>query len=256
MEKLVEWELTLKCNYKCSYCGLLDNSLVTVTNKEVLRKFINDINRDYKDIEIFLFGGEPFLHPEIEFIINTFLELKQPFVVQTNLSDFSVKKILSINKIFNINVSVHLEHCTEEQILNNLNIIKNIVNIKNVDIMFSNIRAFNYYKSLKEFIPILAPISNMGVSGFSDILEQYNSFKNNKVFRNLYTFENIERDIGDGKKQRSLIWQEFNDGKKTLGNDCLYVDSYVLFGPDLKKYNCCYRKNHNGICKNEYCFLM
>ena len=93
---IVEWELTLKCNYSCDYCGLL-RPIKEQTNEKILYKFIKNLNKKYSTKEIFLFGGEPFLHPKIEFIIKTLQLFNQPFMIQSNLSNTSTKVIQSIN---------------------------------------------------------------------------------------------------------------------------------------------------------------
>ena len=86
----VEWEVTLKCNYSCFYCTNLDQSLNTVTDKPQLKNFIKSLGEKYPNVEVFVFGGEPFLHPHIDYIIECFNEFNVPFVIQTNLSKKSV----------------------------------------------------------------------------------------------------------------------------------------------------------------------
>ena len=137
MDNIVEWELTLQCNYNCKYCNSLDSSIMPVVEEQQLFEFIKKVSTNYPKTEIFLFGGEPFLHPKINFIINTFLALKHPFVVQTNFSSFSVKKIQKITKPFPINISIHPDECKISDVLNNLKKIKadGKISIKNIDVI-------------------------------------------------------------------------------------------------------------------------
>ena len=84
---LVEWEVTLKCNYKCFYCTNLDSSLKPKRNIEY---FIKMLGTKYPGIEIFVFGGEPFLHPQISTIIATFNKYKIAKDAQANISLFKL----------------------------------------------------------------------------------------------------------------------------------------------------------------------
>ena len=66
MNKIVEWEIVSKCNYKCNYCLLPNYDYIRDQND--IETFIGMLNNNYKNIEIFCFGGEPFLHKNIKFI--------------------------------------------------------------------------------------------------------------------------------------------------------------------------------------------
>ena len=115
---LVEWEITLKCNYKCSYCCSTNTrpteyrpnsagQAPPVLDKNQIREFIQMLGETYPGIEIFVFGGEPFVHPRIEYIIETFNEYNIPFVIQTNLSKHSTKIMNRIDAPFTLQVSIH-----------------------------------------------------------------------------------------------------------------------------------------------------
>lgn len=254
---MVEWELTLKCNYDCNYCGLLDTSIKPIIDKDILYEFIEMLNIKYPDEEIFLFGGEPFLHPEIEYIIKTFQEFNQPFVIQTNLSEYSAYKIANMQLNFNINISVHPSQTKAYEIIKRIKNIKNIVNICTVDVMYNSKESLVYYELINKFVKCtLTPVSDLGCIGYKEILQEYNNIKNNRVFQKLYNFENIERTVNTITKQRSLHWQDFNNNlSSTCGSTCLYTGNYFLYDPSLNLHNCCYRKTTNGICNNT-CFLM
>lgn len=258
MNKLVEWELTLKCNYECGYCGLLDTSIKPELDEEKLYNFIESLHHQYPTTEIFLFGGEPFLHPKIEFIINTFLYFKQPFVVQTNFSKYSVDKMIEIDREFNINVSIHPSQSHKLDLVNSFK--KQLkVNIKNIDIMYDSVEALSYYgvvNKVAPIIPTLTPVSDIGCTGYNKVLEEYNYIKQTSVYQKLYNFENIERTFNGVTKQRSLIWEDFNNGEITYGSKCLYLGNYFLYDPSLNLHNCCYRKTTTGTCENSSCFLM
>jgi len=260
---LVEWEIILSCNYDCGYCGLLDNTIKPTTDEKKLDTFIKNLHEKYPNIEIFLFGGEPFLHPKIEFIIERFLYYKQPFIIQTNFSNKSVTSIKAIKNIkYNIpiNISIHPDQCNINDVITNIENIKNI-EIHNLDVMYIGKKSIEYYNKIKdkignEFLH-LTPVTDIGCTGYAELLKEYNTLKRNKIYNKIINFENIERSIDNVTKQRSFIWEDFNDKKYfTYGKPCLYQNRYFLFDPQLNMYNCCYRKINTGTCINEVCFLM
>ena len=88
---IVEWECILDCNYNCKYCTngrntVLDKPIKHIEDPVKIYNFLSMLKNNYPDSELFLFGGEPFLHPKIDFIINTLNELNMKFVIQTNFS--------------------------------------------------------------------------------------------------------------------------------------------------------------------------
>ena len=252
MSKIVEWEITLKCNYKCEYCTNLDPSIRPELDEEKIKQFIKSLGDNYPGIEIFVFGGEPFVHPKIEFIIKTFNEFNIPFVIQTNFSNYSRKIISKIKEPFKINISVHPTETSIEDIVQGLKITK--VNIKTIDVMYTGKESIDYYFAVKKSINhdnlFLTPVTDFGDGHSDTLLAQYLSLKNNLIYRKIIQFENIER-LG---KQRSDLWIDSNFS--TFGKPCLYKDKYFLYSPNLDLYNCCYRIKVNKLCPKTKCFLM
>ena len=252
----IEWEIILACNYKCKYCGLLDSKIKPIIDEKILYNFIKELNIKYKNIEIFIFGGEPFLHPKIEFIIETLQEFNQPYVIQTNLSKHSSKKIIEINKNININISIHPDHWDNN--LSDIVKINKYANIKNIDIMFSSEKAFDIYDKIIIFYKnsVLCPVTNIGCEGYENILKMYNECRNNIKYKK-YNFEQTKKIYNDEEMFRSDIWEKQNNNEIiTFNKPCMYKDQFILFDPQLNNYNCCYRKNNNGICKQNACFFM
>ena len=254
MNSMVEWEVTLKCNYKCDYCGLL-RPIKEITDEVILKNFITDLNKKYPDTEIFLFGGEPFLHPKIEFIIQQFQELNQPFVIQSNLSNKSTEVIKTLKvEPFKLNISVHVSQTTLQDIIKNVNLVKPT----EIHLMYTedNGKVEDYYRKINLIKGnsklILTPVSNLGCTGYEDVLEKYNSIKYNYVYDSNKILYKGEQYL------RSDLWSLQNNSSESLtkGKPCQYLNQYVLFTPDLKEMNCCYRKNHNGICHEQNCFFM
>lgn len=247
---IVEWEITLKCNYKCHYCTNLDKRLKPVLDKETIRSFIRMLGTTYPGVEIFVFGGEPFIHPHIGYIIECFNEFNIPFVIQTNFSKKSTEVIRSIDQPFKINISIHP---TEIAIEDLKALFETEANINTIDVMYTGREAIQYYAEVRKLTNhdrlFLTPVTDFG-DGRSDILlKDYNNLRNTPLSK-VVRFEDIKRD----GRFRSEVW--IDPDFITKGKPCLYKDTYFLYGPNLELYNCCYRVKTDGICQQTKCFLM
>jgi pyruvate-formate lyase-activating enzyme len=254
--KLQEWELTLKCNYHCFYCKL--PKIKEETNEEKLKKFMDSLD---KNIELFCFGGEPFLHPKVKFIINYLNEIKQPFVFQSNGSEVSVNKIFN-QKLsnFNLQISIHPTEVSLDQALKNIKKLSLAskmfnINLRRIDVMYIGKESIKYYKKLTKIFPrlniYLIPISGFYENESCKYTKEYNELR--KKRKDIKFEENF---ISSLNKYRSEVWQDQCEGKfSTFGKQCPH--NYTLYTADLSKYNCCYReRNENGICQHQRCFWM
>lgn len=247
----VEWEVTMKCNYNCFYCTNLDKSIYHIVDREKIRNFVKMLGETYPGVEVFVFGGEPFVHPEIEYIIKCFNEFSVPFVIQTNLSKYSIAVMKNIKEPFTVQASIHPTEVTPEELDE---ILSYNIKCRVIDVMYSNESALYYYFKTKELANcdnvFLTPITDFG-DGISDnILSKFNKLKDKQELQQIIRFENQKR-LG---KSRSDLWAdtEFT----TKGKPCLYAGKYFLYGPNLELYNCCYRIKTDGICPKNKCFLM
>lgn len=242
---MVEWELTMLCNYNCTYCTNLNPSIKPETNKDVIEEFIYMLGKTYPGVEIFLFGGEPFLHKHIAFIISKLNQYKIPFVIQTNLSNKSLKVINGIDDEFILQVSIHPTQIP----LDDIN-IPSTLNIRVIDVMYTGREAINYYMKVKQQSDnvYLTPVADFG-DGVSDVvLKDYNIIRKNPAWQKIINFEKVNR----LNTARSELWEHYSP----RGKPCLYNEKYFLYAPNLQLFNCCHRKNHTGICNHNKCFLM
>lgn len=244
-EIIVEWEITLLCNYSCFYCTNLDPSIKPVLEESRIDQFIKFLGEEYPGTEIFVFGGEPFIHPKIEFIIKTFNKYNVPFVIQTNCSKKSISVMKKITDPYMVQISVHPTQIS----LENLSIPSD-VNIRVIDVMYTGKEAIDYYMKVKNKAPnvYLTPVADFGDGKSTTSLREYNRLKNSKAWNKIIKFENVKR-LGD---DRSKLWEDYSP----QGKPCHYIDTYFLYSPNLDLFNCCYRENHNGICNHDKCFLM
>lgn len=246
----VEWEVTLKCNYQCFYCTNLDQTLEVVTDRAVLRDFIIDLGKRYPGVEVFVFGGEPFLHPEIDYIIECFNEFQIPFVIQTNFSKKSVVVMKRIKHPFKIQISIHPTEVRLDQLPG---LFETPADIRTIDVMYTGPEALRYYFKVKDLAShvnnvYLTPITDFGDGRSDVILEDYNKKRSDTHYLKFVKFE----DLKHNGVFRSELWTTFDP----YGKPCIYNDKYFLYGPNLELYNCCYREKHDGTCTHHKCFLM
>jgi len=205
----------------------------------------------YPGVEIFVFGGEPFVHPEIGHIIKCFNEFQIPFVIQTNLSKHSIEVMKTIDDPYTLQASIHPTEVSKEDLID---ILKENVTCRVIDVMFSGKEAVWYYLKVKEHTKTgnvyLTPITDFGDGKSDRALQEYLELKNNPAYSKVIKFEEVER-LG---KPRSEVWATVTFSPK--GKPCLYKDKYFLYSPQLEMYNCCYRIKTDGICPKDKCFLM
>lgn len=256
-EMIVEWECILECNYKCSYCtnghnGVLDKPIKCEKDKEKVFDFLDSLKENYPEDELFLFGGEPFLHPFINEIISYMLSNDIKFMVQTNFSLYEkIKNITDIYE-FPLQISVHPSEIKDED-----SYIKAIEEqqkiIRRIDVMYIGKESIELYKKILKVLDdssilYLCPLADFNIVDgvHNPILYEYNELRNS-TYGKIYHFEQGER---------SFIWEQMMRGEISCKNKpCMYKDQYVLFDPMLDKYSCNYRQN-NDICPHDHCFLM
>lgn len=243
---ILEWECTLDCNFKCGYCT---NGRNTVLPKPIFHpdlyetlKFLEEVHSKYPDLELFVFGGEPLLHPHINEIIDKLNSLGQPFVIQTNFS-----QIKRLKRKAQLQVSVHRTQIKDlkgyiSDLKENLDIIRTI------DVMFTDEKDIRLAKEIKQFFPKvkIAPVADFTKDNrttYLKALEKFNRYK--RVLPELFE-----------EGERSFIWEKNEKGLlSSKGKPCMYKGKYVLYSPDLKEYNCSHRLKTN-ICPFDRCFRM
>lgn len=253
---IVEWECILDCNYKCDYCtngrnSALDKPIRYEKDKSRVFKFLDLMKQKWPDDELFLFGGEPFLHPFLGEIIQHLNDIGMKFIIQTNGS--ISKRILELSKQydFKIQVSVHPDEIKRPGYFEGLLEIQHL--IRRIDVMYIGESSLQWYRKIHKSIDnkevlYLAPLADFNIDGdiVNSKLFEYNEMKKSFLSK-VYRFES-----GD----RSYKWEEQMKGVWTpKGKPCLYQGQYILYDPQLKSYSCNYRQN-NEICPNGQCFLM
>lgn len=254
---IVEWECVLDCNYKCAYCTNGRNSALAVPiryekDKSKVFAFIDMLKERWPTDELFLFGGEPFVHPFIDEIIAYLNQVQLPYIVQTNCSLPKRIKEVREQHEFKIQVSVHpTEIKNKEAYLQGIKELQGI--IRRIDVMYTGEDALQWYRDIHPLLDdktvlYLTPLAdfNIGETIVNNALFEFNKLKKS-VYNKIYQFEKGERSF-DWENQMNGVWSP-------KGKPCMYKDRYILFDPQLKSYSCNYRQN-NDICPNGECFIM
>lgn len=163
----VNWSLTMKCNYRCSYCfhygkGKNPPPQLPFSTLEQLKTAVDNIaslNRPWYDIT--LCGGEPTIHPHIFDIISmlheTLGERLNYVLIITNGSrnESFYRRLADIAKIVDVrmNISIHTDHVEMDHILKLIENLSNDITM-NFSLMFNPDKrelVYKIYNTLLEY---------------------------------------------------------------------------------------------------------
>lgn len=241
---MIEFEITLNCNFKCPYCfngrnDVLKNK-IKETSLETLIKTFSPINN------IYIYGGEPLLSRNIVKFVGFLKEKNKNYVIQTNFSlRERILKILEVDPNANFQVSIHSTQLKHKETIKN--VLEFYKNVSQADIMFTSLQDLKLYFKLKKKIPCLrlVPVADFGSNerNFLPSLILYNKLR--KIYKHI--------SFDDGN--RSFIWEkQFLDSNfKIKGKKCICKEEYVMFDPSCVKHHCPQRFDGN-ICPFNSCF--
>lgn len=252
----LEIYLTSVCNFNCEYCKLHD--IDAKFNKIDFDKLLSIDNENF---DIYIFGGEPLIHPEIEQLIS---KLKGNIIIQTNLS-ISEEKLINLMKYnITINPSFHFKMANKNNFLNNMNILDSYNKLGDTSIMWIS----EYDKEISMFYKILKMkfknvyleptlpwtfdrqdwIDKIELHKFS---EKY-SYDLSKGFSKTILVDGVEK----------TLLQSYldNDDLFVKGINCSIKDYRLSYDAHLNKWRGCtadiiFKHNSEGICKNDFCLL-
>lgn len=260
----IEIRITENCNFNCPYCEDLHNN----TKKLHYIDFENyeKLFLQFNDIEFFIFGGEPTLHPKIVEFVALCKKYSNKIIIQTNGSHPNViKELISEYANIIINFSYHPSHLPLKDLISNIKKInkKNLGEIAVMDMPRENIKDYKklklIFKDIVQYYPILPKtLDKMPSSEHLRSLEKDENFyllKNDWAFKKLhhgYSNYEIWRDniLSYGRTctieynsmfiQNNLIYKCFND---------IFLG---VKGIPLKEY--IYQPN-NKICNHRNCWF-
>lgn len=260
----IEIRLNEICNYNCPYCEDLhkDTPYINID-------FVNleKVLKQFEDLQFFIFGGEPTLHPQLLELIGFISHYSNNIIIQTNGSKPKIiNKIIAEYDDIKINYSLHTAHSTLKQFLKNIN-PKNLNEIAVMDYPRTNL---DIYKKLKiifknkvQYYPILP--KNFNVKTGTPYLKSLENEKDFKYIKDDWSFIKMANgysnydiwrdDIQSINKicriefsviyfQDNIVYKCFNDIFNNINGD-KFKD--FVFKPFEKKC-------HNNICyfDNQY----
>lgn len=246
--KNVIFEISGTCNAKCPYCAVNSSPYAKVSNKRFIKpdifKEALDILLDKKLIDktsiVHLFNwGEPFMHPNMNEILNVLCEKGISYGLSTNASIApNIKKeyICNLDKIkismpgFSQQSYDKIHGFKFEKILGNINKLINIINDNNKIEVFFYVYQFN----LKEMDSAKEYFGNKGIQITHRIafFNDYNKF---------ISYANCSMDISELTKvsKELLLYyvDDFIDMNKNY--KCFYMNNTIVIDENLDYATCC-----------------
>jgi len=238
---VIEFKPTDNCNFSCSYCCFHDNTTKHLSDELFSNylKVLSGMEINEKEIFLFVYGGEPTLHPKLAdliiSIVNLFKDKKVNVLIQSNglyykQSDYiKLHEKLSIYDIDYVwSFSFHHEHT---KIFKIVNIIKYLMSIDRFEVLTyminkknikMDIRNLNIFKTLGIDVyvrTILQESAYFKKSEYSHLISStpdetpYIIEKNNKLTK--LSFENLS--MGG--------FLNFKDYYCTAGNNTILLSS-------------------------------
>ena len=241
--KILELELTLRCNFTCDYCT---NGRNDVLDKRIPECDLDTIKHRIAEFDhIYIYGGEPTLHPNIVDIVKMMKEMGKDYVIQTNLSLAKViAKILAADASAKFQVSIHRTQPGHIKTIKNIAIFKD--NLSQVDIMFVGIDDLKLYRRYKDLVPNLrlVPVADFGTSS-------------RKYLPSLQIYNKLRRILNDVRFDdgiRSYVWEsQFLGNISPKGKPCPCIGGYFQMDPAGNMHHCPQRYD-GDICPFESCF--
>lgn len=201
----IGWDITMRCNYTCSYCNSYNNNQPT---------FFRNIN-EYKEALIYLkeylgnkkakidiLGGEPMLYKKWDSIVNIVGELDFIPNIVTNLSVSNKSLSKKLNNLIPkkcIHVTWHAQFAEKNKLLDNINLIYESGHLDTIAIMADKRywdKVLDAYESVK----------HTGVASLAIIKDESSGF--NKIASKIidYTKEELEL-IKTTERKKEIFFQ-------------------------------------------------
>lgn len=114
----ITWSILLSCNYNCRYCHVRSEGVSCKNTINNVIRFIKDAPQKTK--EVTLFGGEPTIHPNLEYIVDGLSKICNKIHVFTNLS--CRKEMISylVKNNVSFSISYHPDIISPEKFIDKL----------------------------------------------------------------------------------------------------------------------------------------
>lgn len=144
----IDWNITTLCQYKCPYCYVKrTNELISKHNIDCV---IKNLKNSVHEMTVNILGGEPTLHPQLNYIISELNKIKNvtKITLITN-GDKDLSKLLVVPNM-EILFSYHIT-TNDSNFLKNINLLKDKLKIRVSIMQFGNLeRRQKMYDTLSE----------------------------------------------------------------------------------------------------------
>ena len=239
----ITWSILDACNYSCEYCPIKSNKYASKNIIDKAISFINNIKNRF--VEVTLFGGEPTIHQNLEYIVKS-LYSKHKIRIFTNLSACS-----SLYNEFYEKYNCKYSISYHPDQIDSFSFILNLSKINKESIGFVNVMEVNTYE--RDILNVLNYLRNNnikhricpihGIGNKSEFLKSI--IYSNKYHTNFYDTEII---YSNGEK-RLYSEQEcrFYDLTSFKGYICYKGYSSFFIDYNGKIYKCLQDMKHNSI---------
>lgn len=255
----VRWNVTYLCNYNCKFCiqGNKDAHIIKSkeeskeTREKICNNLINfiytEINKKYKEIDIYLIGGEITILPDFLDIMTKLVECKfegmMKIQITTNLS--TDKKILNslielfnrkykYQRILNVSASFYKEFTSEEEFISKVKLLVGKKNLKdkvikklfNSNKLYNKIRKILGKKLTNQGVRFIEKMKSINVAicyplctdeDYKDYIQFVKKYKNVAKKINYIIIRDYEKSIS--KELKRQIDKEYNRGGKIIITD-------------------------------------
>lgn len=232
------WEITHKCNYKCSYCAFGNASETkepTPTIYPGIDKWIevwHNIYERYGSCEIHFAGGEPFVYPEFMDLIEQLSEI-HTMEFSTNLywnPDDFIKRIKPGRA--RVGVSFHSEFVNFDTFF-----------LKALEIKEAGFEVWANYVAYPPFMEGIDKYKDkFEQSGISMSILPFKGKCNNKEYPESYTKEEKDylKKLGTAPNvEKTLDFAFVREKRNTKNKLCRMGQMYAKIHPNGEAFNCC-----------------
>jgi len=240
---IVDWDLLTICNLKCPYCiarNVYDKWNQMHTKKQI-DKILMALKRSKYDIKITLVGGEPFLHPHFNYVVNELVKIPQIKTVWVYTNAVYYKQLPDNDKVV-LCISYHSAQRDLEVYKNFLNQAKEFKHKIILSVMCYKLdRNLELYKKVIGLTKGIIPNVSVDIEPtVLDIGKPTNRIEHKELMLELIPYQNSD--------------DAFILGDKTFNMPQIYMmlENGEL---DLSKYKCInnrYRISIDGIV-TDYC---